>query len=147
LDAAHGPHDTYVGYCSDALALASGVRAQQPAATDSSRAVTAAQAWLELVDSGNWQASVDSASELFRQMVGSPANWQQFATSARSRYPVSGARTLISWEPSFSPDYAPAGRYARVTFEIKGVRTTHESIVLVLSSTGWRVAMYGLTGG
>jgi hypothetical protein len=129
------------------LSVVTVAQAQQPAAADSSRAVAAARAWLMLVDSGRWQVSVDSASDLFRRIVGSPANWQQFATTARARYPVSGERTLVAWEPSFSPEGAPDGRYARATFEVKGTHTTRESIVLVLTPSGWRVAMYGITGG
>ena len=119
----------------------------QAASTDSSRAVTAALNWLMLVDSARWQTSLDSASDLFRQIVGSPANWQQFATTARSRYPVSGERALVVWEPSVSPEGAPDGRYARATFQVKGVPTTRESIVLLMTPTGWRVAMYRITGG
>ena len=125
-----------------------GAHAQQAAATDSSLAVTAARSWLALVDSARWQISVDSASDLFRRIVGSPANWQQFATTARSRYPVSGERKLATWEASFSPDGAPEGRYARATFDSNSAgRVTRESVVLVLTPTGWRVAMYGVTGG
>jgi len=126
------------------VAMVPAAQAQQTTGTDSSRAVTAARSWLILVDSGRWQASVDSASDLFRQIVGSPANWQQFATNARSRYPISGDRELVSWEANYSPEGAPAGRYARATFETKGTRVTRESIVLTLTPTGWRVAMYGI---
>ena len=129
------------------LAFAATIQAQGSAPTDSSRAVTAALNWLTLVDSARWQTSLDSASDLFRQIVGSPANWQQFATTARSRYPVSGERALTVWEPSFSPEGAPDGRYARATFQVKGAPTTRELIVLILTPTGWRVAMYRITGG
>jgi hypothetical protein len=81
--------------------------AQQPAPSDSTRAVTAARNWLTVVDSARWQMSLDSASDLFRRIVGSPANWQQFATTARSRYPVNDGRKLATWEASFTPEGAP----------------------------------------
>jgi hypothetical protein len=124
-----------------------GVGAASTQAGDSAQAVTAAKAWLLLVDSAKYEASLDSAAPLLRQIVGSPAGWQQFVTMARSRYPVSGERTLVAWEPTFVPEGAPEARYARATFRSGGPGGAHESIVLTLTPTGWRVAMYGIRGG
>jgi hypothetical protein len=115
--------------------------------SDSAQAVGAARAWLGLVDGGKYAASTDSAAPLFRQITGGPDGWQRFVTAARSRYPVSIDRTLVNWESSYVPENAPAGRYVRVTFASNNAQRTRESIVLVHTETGWRVAMYGITGG
>lgn len=128
------------------LAVVPAAQAQQPA-SDSTRAVDAALTWLVLVDSAQWQASVESASDLFREITGSPANWQQFVTMARSRYPVSGERRLVAWDPTFAPEGAPEGRFSRAAFQSTGAHASIESVVLILTPTGWRVAMYGIGGG
>jgi hypothetical protein len=116
--------------------------------TDADSAVVhkAAAWWLAQVDSAHYAISVDSAAPLFQQMVGSADGWRQFVESARRRYPVSPDREVTSWEPSFTPDGAPPGRYARIAFRSRtGPRST-ETLVLLLTPAGWRVAMYGLTG-
>jgi hypothetical protein len=53
----------------------------------------------------------------------------------------------VQWEPVYVPDNAPEGRYARITFESQGGQTSVESVVMVETPSGWRVAMYGLRGG
>jgi hypothetical protein len=120
--------------------------AQGVAAADSAAAYRAASAWLAQVDSGHYAQSVDSAAPLFRQMVRSADGWKQFVESARRRYPVSPDRDVIGWEPNYAPDGAPPDRYVRITFQSRSGPRSRESIVLVLTPTGWRVAMYGLTG-
>jgi hypothetical protein len=127
------------------VALPSSVRAQGQ--VDSAAVQRAAQAWLLLVDSANYQASVDSAAPLFRQMVGTADGWREFVTMARRRYPVSSNRRVVQWEPAFAPDNAPAGRYARISFQSQNGQTSVESLVMVETPSGWRVAMYGLRGG
>ncbi len=116
-------------------------------AADSAAAYRAATVWLRLVDNGEFGASIDSAAPLFRQIVGSADHWKQFAGQARSRYPVSSDREVVSWEPAFTPEGAPDGHYARMTFQSKTAPHSRESVILVLTASGWRVAMYGVSAG
>lgn len=88
-----------------------------------------------------------AAAPLLRQMAGSADGWAAFMRQARARYPVSGERTAIAWEPDFVPEAGPPGDYARITFQSTGPPRTREFVVLVRRDADWRVAMYGLTGG
>ena len=127
-------------------ACASGAEpAPAPVATDpdSTAAQTEAIAWLALVDAGQWQASLDRAAPLLRQMTGTAQQWAEFVQGSRARYPV-GERRLVRWEPDYDAPGAPPGDYARLAFA-SGAGTT-ETIVLVRTDAGWRVAMYGLGG-
>ena len=112
---------------------------------DSLAAHRAALAWLALVDQGRWQESLDSADPLLRQMAGSAAGWQRFIEQARAHYPVSADRDVVAWEPSYTPQAGPPGDYARLVLHPRGT-TTHESVVLLRTTEGWRVAMYALGG-
>ena len=115
--------------------------------TDSASAHRAAVSWLALVDAGLFEASLDSAAPLLRQMAGSVEGWAAFMRQARGRHPVSGTRMAIAWEPDYFPEAAPPGDYARITFESPGPPRTREFVVLVRKDDDWRVAMYGLGGG
>lgn len=113
---------------------------------DSAATVAAALQWLALVDAGLFEASLDSAAPLLRSMAGSAEGWRRFVEQARGRYPVSSQRALILREPAYAPEGAPPGEYVRLTFESPMPSPTRESVVLVRTASGWRVAMYGLLG-
>jgi hypothetical protein len=112
-----------------------------------SEALHVATAWLELVDAGRYDESVARAAPLFREMVGSGEGWGAFLQSARARYPVEGTRSLTLFEPEVVPEAAPPGSYARLSFQPSAAPGTTEVIMLMHTHDGWRVAMYGLTGG
>jgi hypothetical protein len=125
-------------------ATASPVSGQAPSERE---ALRIARAWLELVDGGRYDESVAEAAPLFREMVGSGEAWGTFVRAARARYPVSGERRLVLFEPEFVPEGAPSGRYARLTLRPSETSSTSETVVLAHTGDGWRVAMYALSGG
>lgn len=118
-----------------------------PAASDSARAVGAARDWLELLDRKQGRAALDSAAPLLRSIVGSPAKWDEFLQSARVGFPDSTTRVLSSVERDPRLPGAPSGVYLRLVFKVAiddGAAT--ETVVLVQTDSGWRVAMYGVVG-
>lgn len=117
-------------------------------AQDSMEAVIAARHWLDLVDSGRYSASLDSAAPLLRQMAGTADAWRRFLGQARAGFPPGArpSRVVVRYEPGYVAEGAPAGRYVRISFRVGAAGTTlPEFVVLQETSTGWRVAMYGTT--
>jgi len=117
---------------------------------DSTEAIAAAQRWLALVDSGRYAASLDSAALLLRQMAGTADSWSQFVRQARAKFPPNpgSRRVVVRFDKAYSPEGAPPGRYVRIDFRVGAAGATlPEFVVLQETPTGWRVAMYGTTGG
>ena len=122
--------------------------AQSQVEADTAAAHRAALAWLALVDSGAYAASLDSAAPLLRQMIASTDQWEQFLGMARAPFPNRIQRELLEAEIDPSLPVTHPGRYIRLTFRIRGLKEqTTESVVLQAQSNGWRVAMYGVRGG
>lgn len=120
------------------------LRAQNAAETDSAEAHRAALAWLALVDSGLYAASLDSAAPLLREMITSPEQWAEFLATSREGFATLRRELLIA-ELDPSLPVVPPGRYIRLTFRITGGKSeATESVVLQAQSSGWRVAMYGV---
>lgn len=120
------------------------LRAQNAAEADSADAHRAALAWLALVDSGRYAASLDSAAPLLREMITSPEQWAEFLAVSREGFTVLRRELLIA-ELDPSLPVVPPGRYIRLTFRITGRKSeATESVVLQAQPTGWRVAMYGV---
>jgi hypothetical protein len=125
------------------LSIPTALRAQT-AEADSADAHRAALAWLALVDSGRYAASLDSAAPLLREMITSAEQWAEFLTTSREGFTVLRRELLIA-ELDPSLPVVPPGRYIRLTFRITGPRSeATESVVLQAQPTGWRVAMYGV---
>jgi hypothetical protein len=120
------------------------LRAQNAAEADSAEAHRAALAWLALVDSGLYAASLDSAAPLLRQLITSPEQWADFLATSREGFTTLRRELLIA-ELDPSLPVVPPGRYIRLTFRITGRRSeATESVVLQAQPSGWRVAMYGV---
>ena len=101
-------------------------------------------AWLALVDSGRYAASLDSAAPLLREMITSPEQWAEFLAVSREGFTVLRRELLIA-ELDPSLPVVPPGRYIRLTFRITSRKSeATESVVLQAQPTGWRVAMYGV---
>jgi hypothetical protein len=120
------------------------LRAQNAAEADSAEAHRAALAWLALVDSGLYAASLDSAAPLLRQLITSPEQWAGFLATSREGFTTLRRELLIA-ELDPSLPVVPPGRYIRLTFRITGRKSeATESVVLQAQPSGWRVAMYGV---
>jgi hypothetical protein len=118
--------------------------AQDTGSADTANAHRAALAWLSLVDSGLYAASLDSAAPLLREMISSPEQWAEFLAVSRAGF-ESLRRELLGAEIDPSLPVAPRGRYIRFTFRITSRKSeATESVVLQEQPTGWRVAMYGV---
>lgn len=111
---------------------------------DSSAAHAAATGWLERVDAGDWQAALGEAAPFLGDIAGSPASFGDFVTRARARYPVGPERDVVEWQPRYVAAGAPPGNYAALV--LASPTGTRETVVVVRTPQGWRVAMYLLAG-
>ena len=134
---------TLVALCATAL-WATLVTAATPNASPEMGAESAAQAWLGLVDSGNYTGSWSTASSLFRQKV-SESQWQSAAAAARAPFGALKSRTLQSATPKSSLPGAPDGQYVVIqyasSFEHKA--NAIETVTPVMDADGkWHVSGY-----
>lgn len=111
---------------------------------DSSRVVETSLAWLSILDQGLADVALDSAAPLLRSIVGSPENWEQMIQLARRDFVAPVDREVIAFEAQARPPGVPPGEYSSVTFRVASLERIMETVVLVLTPTGWRVAMYGV---
>jgi hypothetical protein len=129
------------------VALPGGAAAQPRSEVDTAAAHRAALAWLALVDSGAYSASLDSAAPMLRRMIASGEQWEEFLRGARNGLGLGVIRELLEVELEPSLPVMLDGRYLRLTFRIRRARrTATEAVVLQELDDGWRVAMYGLRG-
>ena len=107
-------------------------------------AETAALAWLVLVDTGNYSASWNAASSLFRQHV-PQSQWQTAAASARVPLGALKSRKLQSAAFMRSVPGAPDGEYVIVTFasSFENKVSAIETVTPMVDADGtWRVSGY-----
>ncbi len=107
-------------------------------------AESAAQTWLALVDAGNYSASWNAASSLFRQRV-PQSQWESAAAGVRVPLGALKKRTLQSAKYTRSVPGAPDGEYVIVkfssTFENKA--SAVETVTPMVDADGtWRVSGY-----
>jgi beta-lactamase regulating signal transducer with metallopeptidase domain len=101
------------------MALTTFTRAQAPATsqahgTETGSAVVAAEAWLATVDDGEYGASWDEASGLFRQAV-TRADWVTKMEEGRKPLGVAASRTVMSAVRRASLPGMPDGEYVVIT--------------------------------
>jgi hypothetical protein len=130
-----------------ALAAAAAVLAAGAARADESAgpaAVAAADAWLELVDEGRYDASWDGAAGFFKGAVAKAA-WEQTLAAVRSPLGKMVSRKVVSRTYTESLPGAPDGKYVviqyRTSFENK--KDAVETVTPMLDRDGgWRVSGY-----
>ena len=117
-----------------------GFAADQP---DSGPAIKAEQAWMALVDAGNYAESWKQAAPLFQQQV-KQADWAEIAGKVRG--PMGKVVKRSAPEAQYTtqlPD-APAGKYWLITdkadFEHQPGLT--ERVTLMQTPAGWQVIGY-----
>lgn len=119
---------------------ASGQTLSAPSNPDSASARIEAEAWLQKVDAGDWSGALGRAAPFLRDIAGSAESFGQFVAVARGRHAIGDQRRLAEWEPGYRAVGAPPGEYARLTYTSE--TGTRETIVLLRTHNGWRVAMY-----
>ena len=126
------------------LVAATGSRAEDSNEAAVSEAVSAAESWLGVVDSGEYGKSWDQSSELFRNAV-SRAEWKQSLNAARRPFGVLVSRKLKSTQFATSLPGAPDGEYVVIQFEASfgNKRASVETVTPMLEKDGqWRVSGY-----
>jgi hypothetical protein len=108
------------------------------------KAVTAAKAWLALVDSGDYEKSWNTAAEYFQNAV-AQQQWQQSLTAARKPLGKVVSRQLKAKQYTTSLPDAPDGQYVVIQYEtsFENKKSAVETITPMVNADGnWRVAGY-----
>jgi hypothetical protein len=109
-----------------------------------SAAVESAQAWLEMIEIGDYAGSWEVAAEYFKSVI-TKDNWQNTLTGVRTPFGKTLSRKLISQQPMTSLPGAPDGDYVVIQFQtsFENKASAVETITPMLDKDGkWRVAGY-----
>jgi hypothetical protein len=121
-----------------ALVLASSCKSVAP------EALPATQAWLALVDGGQYAQSWSEAASFFRGAVDSPT-WEKQVAAVRGPLGKVQSRTVKSSTATTSVPNAPAGEYVIFQFEtaFEHKPSAIETVTPMKDSDGtWRVSGY-----
>jgi hypothetical protein len=118
-----------------------GVRADQAAV---GQVTQASAAWLKLVDAGDYMASYQQASTLFKDHV-SAAAWVQQAGAARKPLGALVSRHVKATQYATSMPGAPDGQYVVIQYRTSfaNKKSAIETVTPMLDQDGhWRVSGY-----
>jgi hypothetical protein len=104
----------------------------------------AAEAWLKLVDDGNYPASWEQAAKVFKGAV-KPADWAQMAGGVRTPLGKLVSRKLKSREYTEKMPGAPDGKYVVILYDtvFANKASAVETIIPMADPDGaWRVSGY-----
>lgn len=121
-----------------------GLVARAAETDDTSKAQTAAKAWLALVDAEKYGQSWDEAALLFRSAV-MKAEWERAAKAARGPLGALQSRTFKSADYTRSLPGAPDGEYVVIQFDSRFANKASavETVTPMRDKDGaWRVAGY-----
>jgi len=107
-------------------------------------AVQAADAWLPLVDSGNYEKSWQQAAEFFKKAV-STDQWGKSMQIFREPLGKMVSRKLKSTQYTTSAPGAPVGQYVIIQYDsnFENKKSAVETVTPMLDSDGqWRVSGY-----
>jgi hypothetical protein len=107
-------------------------------------ALAAAQAWLKLVDEGNYTESWNEASEYFKGAI-TKEQWEQTIQGVREPLGKTVSRTMKSAQYTTTLPGAPDGEYVVIQFDssFTNKKTAVETITPMLDKDGmWRVSGY-----
>lgn len=114
-------------------------------ATEDERAAqTAAEAWLDLIDAGEYAESWNEAASSFQEAV-SAKQWAQQVGDVRQPYGALQERTFESAESATDPPNDPPGEYVTLTYKSAFANTPNaiETVATVKQEDGsWKVAGY-----
>jgi hypothetical protein len=114
------------------------------AADDAEKAAAeAATRWLGLVDAGDYRASWEQSSSVFRQLVSSE-QWERQVAQVRAPLGKLVSRSLVSAEPLAAPAGAQKSTYIVLRFhaDYEHRKGTTETVTSGLDEGTWRVAGY-----
>jgi hypothetical protein len=121
-----------------------GAGAAHPAAPAHDDPQVAGEAWLALVDAGDYAGSWEAAAEMFKGQV-SEDQWVAQMTQGRAPAGAVESREFASSESLSDPPGAPAGDYVQLRFRTTFAEFGPATEVVVMYSDGdrgWRVAGY-----
>jgi hypothetical protein len=106
-------------------------------------AVAAAEAWLALVDAGNFSQSWKDASTLLQARV-TPDAWEKSAKPIHDTLGAVVSRDLSGTELMDTLPGAPDGKYAIVRFKTKFAQKADavETVTMFREATAWKAAGY-----
>jgi len=107
-------------------------------------AISAAQAWLAIVDSADYSGSWKEASAYFRGAV-TPENWENTMQGFRRPLGKVISREVMRAEESASLTGAPAGKYVVIRFisSFEKKQSAVETVTFMLDNDGkWRAVRY-----
>lgn len=107
-------------------------------------AENAANDWLRLVDSGNYQQSWDRAATVMKTGI-SEEQWQRIVEANRAPLGKLISRKLKSAETAAKLPGAPSGQYVVIEYEssFEHKNTVTETTAPILDKDGtWRVSLY-----
>lgn len=122
-----------------ALLAPGGLAAQEPSAADHAVAATA-QAWLELLDRGEYGETWSQAAPIFQGSV-TAEQWATAARSAREQVGVVVSRSVSKVAAPAQLPGAPPGEYRVVEFTsaFGGLPRATETVVLRREGAEWKV--------
>jgi hypothetical protein len=129
------------------LLVGTTLAAQAPDDAAQAAAQAAAEAWLKIVDAGNYGSSWDEAASMFKSGV-PKEGWTAAVAKARSPQGGLTSRTLVSRNATVTLPGAPAGSYVVVRYAavFENSPRMAETVILVLDAErGWRVVGYTVT--
>jgi hypothetical protein len=106
-------------------------------------AVTAAKAWLALVDAKEYKKSWREAAPYFKENV-KEERWEEMIAGVRNPLGKTESRELLTAEYKTSLPGAPDGEYVVIQFKTKftGKRDSVETITPMKTNGVWRVSGY-----
>jgi hypothetical protein len=123
--------------------LAASALPARAAETNEAAALQAAEAWLKLIDAGQYGASWDEASASFRKAV-SRSMWEKKAAAAREPLGKVLSRKVASKQLTHELPGAPDGTYVVMTFDTRFEHKERgvETVSMMLDDGRFRGAGY-----
>jgi len=105
--------------------------------------VTAARAWLSLIDAKSWEQSWSAAGTMFKSHL-SPADWALASRRAREPLGAVSSRSLQKVIKTSALPGAPDGQYEMLEFQTSFAlkKDATETVVLAREPSGWKVDGY-----
>jgi len=125
------------------LLLAAAPTPALAADTNEAAALQAAEAWLKFIDTGQYGASWDQASAMFRKAV-PRATWEKQAAAAREPLGKMLERKVSSKQLTHELPGAPDGTYVVLIFDTRFEHKEHghETVTMMLDGGRFRGAGY-----
>ncbi len=127
-----------------ALVVLAATAAAAAEAPEVEQAEAAAQAWLELVDSGRYAESWQQAATLFRDAI-SEKDWVRTIAAVRGPLGAVESRERVSAQPTTQLPGAPDGHYVVIQYRTRFAHKSSavETVTPMLEEDGtWRVSGY-----